>query len=254
MSSAPLRDARLVAYRALCLGALLERHDAELRLKTLAHYAADPHEREAMLARRNARNQRLLVWLAEEGLTAFLTTKEAKLLASPLGTWSTRALSCVSWRAETLGVLLWTLRAVDALPPMDTPFDVNDILKPLDIYTPTIDFIWCARLRPLEELQALRERIELWLWRAHATELELLGVRQSDGKPLREVIYGMAHESLRKGAVTHLIDGDFPAFGKAYAALSDDQRDMVKTLVNERATAMSWVCDANSPWVSLALT
>ncbi len=254
MTSDPLREARLVAYRALCLGALLERHDAELRIRTLSQYTSDRSEREAILARRNARNQRLLAWLATEGLTPFLTTTEAKLLASPLGTWSTRALSCVSWRAETLGVLLWTLRAVDALPPMDTPFDVNEILRPLDIYTPTIDFVWCARLRPQEELQTLREQMELWLWRTHATELELLGVRQNDGKPLREVIYSMARQSLLKGAVPRLIEGDFPAFGRAYAALNNDQRDMVNTIVHERASATHWVCDANSAWTVLLLS
>lgn len=253
MTPAPLRDARLVARRALCLGALLERHDAELRIKTLSQYTTERSEHEAMLARRDTRNQRLLAWLAEETLTPYLTTTEAKLMASPLGTWSTRALSCVSWRAETLGVLLWTLRAIDTLPPMDTPFDVNEILRPLELYTPTIDFIWCARLRPLEELQTLRERMELWLWRTHATELELLGVRQSDGKPLREVIYSMARASLLKGAVPRLIEGDFPAFGKAYAALTSDQRDMVRTIVDERASATYWVCDANSAWVSLPL-
>lgn len=253
MTPAPIRDDRVVAYRALCLGALLERHDAELRVKTLQQYAISASDQDALMVRRDTRNQRLLEWVSQEGLTSYLTPIEQKLLQSPLGTWSTRALSCASWRAETLGMLLWALRATNIVPHVDTPFDVNDILRPLDIYTPIIDFLWCARLRPLEELQAMRDRAELWHWRIHATQLERLGVRQNDGKPLRDVIHSIARESYLNGVIPHLVEGDFPAFGRAYATLTSDQRDMVQTLVTERTSAINWVCDASTEWASMPI-
>lgn len=253
MSDSSPKNARAVAYRALCIGALLKRHELELRVKTLRDYIISEDDRKILIEERRAMNENLLDWVVEEGLSPHLTFAENRLLYAPLGEWSSRWLMHTSWRAETLGMLLWSLRVLDDIPPYDVPFEQEDILAPLDIFTPTIDFVWCAELRPTSSLRAMRDLAELWDWRARATQLQRLGVRPMPNMSLSDIIRATAEQAHRNGTLNALINGDFPAFGKPYALLSDDQYDLTRTIAYERYSAMNWVSESSTSWVSLPI-
>lgn len=247
------QNERSVALRALCIGALLKRHELEMRVKTLQDYLISDEDRAILISKRHRLNQELLAWLEHEALLPHLTQAEKHLLNLPLGTWTARMLLNVSWRAETLGVLLWALYRLEALPHYDTPFEQERVLAPLDVFASTIDFVWCARLRPTAELQRMRDTAELWDWRAKVMALQRLGVRPNTHPTFNGIVRSTAEQALQAGKVTHLIDHDLPAFGKAYASLSDDQYDLVRTIAQERTTALGWLSERTVEWVSIPI-
>lgn len=251
MPVSQMQNERVIALRVLCIGALLTRHLLEMRVHTLTQYLISDEDRHILIAEREAANTHLLQWIYDEHLTEHLTAGEHSLLHKPLGSWSTRALMMTSWRAETAGVLLWALRCIDVIPTQDTPFEVEDVLQPLDVMNATIDFVWCAKLRPTRHLVRMRDSAELWDWRARATELQRLGIRPSEGVDYRNVIRTTAEQAYADGTLPALIEGDFPAFGKSFARLSDDEFDLVRMIAQERYNIMSWITEANLEWDSL---
>jgi hypothetical protein len=246
-----LQSARVVLFRALCLGALLKRHELEMRVKTLTQYLISEEDRRILITKRHSMNENLMRWLDTEKITPHLTPMESKLLEQPLGTWSTRALMHTSWRSETLGMLLWSLRLVDMIPTHDIPFESDEVLAPLDIPNPTIDLVWCAELRPTQQLFRMRDTAELWDWRSQASVLKRLGIRPADGVNYKDVIRVTAEQAHADGILPTPIEGDFPAFHKSFASLTDDEFDLIKTISQERYNVMSWITECSAEWQSL---
>ena len=251
MSESRLQDARIVALRALCLGALLTRYDLETRVKTLAEYFISDEDRRILTDKRQTLNERLLFWLHAEKLTDHLTQAERNLLEKPLGSWSGRALSLIAWRAETLGMLLWALRIVEFIPTFDTPFEGDELLPSLDIFNATIDVIWMAQLRSNEHLFRMRDAAEMWDWRTRATELQRMGIRPSEGVNYSKVIRTTAEQAHADGTLPTPIDGDFPAFGKSFATLNDDEYELIHAIATERYHAICWITEPTAEWESL---
>ncbi len=251
MSDTSPQDNRSVAYRALCIGALLKRHELEMRVKTLNDYLISEEDRAILISKRETLNRQLLRWLEEERLYDRLTDAEKRLLEKPLGSWSARNLMHVSWRSETLGILLWSLRHFNLIPHYDTPFEQDEVLRPLDIFTSTIDFVWCAKLRPLSELKQMRDSTEFWDWRARVMELQRLGIRPAAQTTFTDIIRNNAEQAYQNGVVMALTQGDITVFGKPYAMLSDDQYDLTRTIAQERYFAMNWISEPSSEWVSI---
>ena len=88
MSQLQIQDARAVAYRALCMGALLKRGELEVSAQDSLKTADTKYH--------IALNQ----WLIDENILQHLSETEQFLLAKPLGTWSDRTLTMVGWRTE----------------------------------------------------------------------------------------------------------------------------------------------------------
>jgi hypothetical protein len=251
MSESRLQNARVVALRALCLGALLTRYELETRVKTLSEYRISEEDRRILTDKRQAVNDRLHSWLQSEKLSDHLTPAERNLLEKPLGSWSGRALTLTTWRAETLGMLLWALRVIEYIPTFDTPFEVEELLPPLDILNATIDLIWTAELRSNEQLFRMRDTAEMWDWRSRATELQRMGIRPSEGVNYSEVIRTTAEQAHADGTLPAPIDGDFPAFGKSFASLNDDEYDLLHAIATERYQAMCWITENTAEWEHL---
>ena len=66
-------------------------------------------------------------WLDANDLRPALTETESRLLAAGSGLWPPEAIVDAVWRREALGVLLWALRHLEAIPPYDTEFDQQDL-------------------------------------------------------------------------------------------------------------------------------
>lgn len=252
MSSAVgMQDARAVAYRALSLGALLTRSDLEISFQHLEAYDLPAHLEERLGLRHKQRNQALEQWLNTEEIRPHLSQSERQLLAKPFGTWTDLNLIHASWRVEALGSMLWALGHLEAIPEFDTQFEVEDVLRPLDVLTPVIDFVWLAQLRPAQDLYEMRDRAELWNWRSRALELERMGVRPANGLRFAEIVRQTAEKAHELGHLPVLIEGDFPAFGRPYCGLSPSQQRLIGAIASERYQALSWLCEMSVEWENL---
>jgi hypothetical protein len=247
------QNARDVVYRALSLGALLKRHEIEMSLKLLNQYIITEQDSKHLYQKLLKTYNKLVEWMAAEKIDSHFTPAEEILHSKPLGTWSSKALMQISWRAETLGMLLWSLRLIHTIPNFDTPFETEEVIAPLDLFNPTIDLVWCAELRPNYELCRMRDAAELWNWRSHASELQRLGIRPSKGVDYREVIRVTGEQALADGILTGLCEGDFSVFGKPYTQMTNDEYELVQTISRERYSVITWVTEITSEWESVTV-
>lgn len=253
MSQLRIQDARAVAYRALCLGALLKRGELERVIQEVDQWSVFDEVREQYLKKQYQLAEQIRQWLSDECIQSHLSETEQHLIARPLGTWSERTLVTVGWRTEALGTMLWALGRLETIPAYDTQFETSDILAPLDILNPTIDFIWLATLRPERDLSTAREQAELWNWRSRARELQRMGVKPPEGVSFTDIIRFTAERAQDNGFLTQTIYGDFPALNKSYAELNPDEYALLSAIAYERNSALSWVCEVTSQWESIRI-
>lgn len=253
MSQLRIQNERAVAYRALCLGVLLQRAEYELSVQNIDSWSVFDGVREHLIAKHQRLNERLLKWTDQEAIEEHLSEAEKHLLQKSLGSWSERAVISVGWRTESLGTMLWVLNRLDDFPDYDTQFEPDDVIPPLDIFNSTIDFIWTATLKNDKVLQARRDQAELWNWRSRARELESMGVKPPEGVTFSEIIRLTAERAYTNGHIPEPINGDFPTFNKAYAELDDDEYALVSAIAYERYSALNWVCEITSEWESIRI-
>lgn len=241
----------MVAYRALCVGALLKRGAIEATVRRLDRYASVEKVRQRVWEQQQTAHQTLLHWLQVEQLEIHLSRAERLLIEKPLASWAERTLMYAIRRAESLGVMLWALRFIEDIPAYDTLFDLKTVLQPLDIFNPTIDFIWQAGLRPVDELRAVRDTAELWNWRSRADELQRLGVQPPAGTTFSDIIRDTTQTAFERHQIPAPIEGDFPVFGKAYARMTPTEYALVSAIAAERYLALNWMCEFSSEWESI---
>jgi hypothetical protein len=235
-----LQDPQAAAYRALCLGALVMRGV----LEQFFHSSDDPTDR-----RHNQTGIRQLVgWLVKHDLLTHQSEQEHKLFRRELGRWDKPYLALASWRVEALGTLLWAMGAFDTLPAYDTLFMTETVLEALPLYNPVEDFIAQARLRPTGEIGAARDIAEVWHWRSRITRLQQMQVDPPPGTTYPELIAEVAGRAHEVGGIPAPIDGDFPAFGKAYAALTDAEHARITPIAMQRHQALNWLCGYAPDW------
>jgi hypothetical protein len=139
-----------VAQRTLVLGGLLRRLALEERLAR----GKDPAAREEL--------QRLQQWMDEEGLFATLGVTGLELLDSEPGTWSEEDRQSIGWSAEELHLLLWGMKQ-GKLPPLEARVEAAPLLERLPLQKDPQPFLEAAELRPIEEIEAQRDRWEVLL-------------------------------------------------------------------------------------------
>jgi len=246
-----IQDAQVVAHRALCLGAILKRGEIEITFQNLDQLDIPQDLHQRFITQHHDQHAALRRWVVTEGLSRHLTGAERILLDMTLGRWSERTIISTSWRVESLGVMLWALNYLEGIPKYDTQFEPDEVLSPLEVLTPTIDILWQAHLRPATELLAMRDQAEYWNWRTRAMDLERMGVRPAEGVTFREIVHATAQQAYNQGYLTHLLNGDFPAFDKPYAELDHDQHTLVSSIAYERYSALAWLCELSAQWESL---
>lgn len=231
------------ARRLLCLMSLNMRASMEMTLNPLAKNP-DPEEVKAclgVLARLNS-------WLQEESLWEAFSAREKVLMQKDPGKWTPQERIDASWRCEASGVLAWSLCLPVKVPPYDTQFEIDDLIKQVPLMAAASDFVAGARLRPVNELREAREIAEQWLWRARTTTLQKKGCdKLPKGMTFPQIIAMSAEYARDHGRFTP-IDNDFPAFGKSYAQLSDAEWSMMQSMASERLYGLNWVCGYEQDW------
>ena len=148
-------DALEVADRALILYALVRRAAIEVVLED----EAEP-QRLAQAERARVETTR---WLARESLNDELTETERVLFDGTSGSWPHEAIADGLWRKESLGVVLWALGHVDALPQIDDEFEVQVLNQRIEAYGSESAFRQNGRLRDGAELDRAWGEADAWL-------------------------------------------------------------------------------------------
>lgn len=232
-------DATAVAYRVIALGCLVTRAQVEQELSAKGGKTTGLHE---------ATVARLDYWMGNENLHDRLSPQESELLAQPVASWGHQVLVDASWRVESIGVLLWALSLVDRIPPWDAPFDQQEAIEPLGVFSKVSKFMSGARLRRREDIRKARDVAQTWHWRARTMQAFLAGDAPPGGGTFDDLVRQKAKEALERGEVPELADGDFPAHGKAYRDLSEEEFDEASSIAYERHFALNWLCGYSATW------
>jgi Domain of unknown function (DUF4272) len=166
---------------------------------------------------------------------------ELQLLQRPPAEWDEQDVVDAVWHGEALGTLGWALQVYDALPPFDQPFDHQAVARDFDASA--------ARLRSLETLEAARDTARLWHWRARTALLQSNGGLELPERwsSFDQLVAATAMHGYEDGLLPAPLRGDFPAFGKIYRQLDDDQRSLALSIAAERHYALNWLLDG-SDW------
>lgn len=240
--------------------------DRLVTLKACVVYAlgAPPRDVVASLrARANAEERARMDEKADEARDAFwtpiydtpvfdaLTPKERELSETTLITMTEQQQIDASWAVEGMAMLAWALGVLPELPAWDVQVEPS-LLDAIPNPTALAAFRAGVTLRSPEELERARGAAELWHWRSRTRELQESGFALPDElkKPgissLDDIVRLTAAHAFAEGTIPRAIDGDFPARGEAYRALSDDAWHEVRSIAVERHRALEWLA-GNAP-------
>jgi Domain of unknown function (DUF4272) len=148
-----------------------------------------------------------------------------------------------SWSIEAIVCLLWALNLLLEIPPFDEQAD-PELSNRLPNGTAR-ELIRNARLRPQEEIAKKRDVAELWNWRARTGRLQESGQLPElmAGKfTIEEVLAITSNKASEAGDIPPAIQGDFPAFGKAYRESTPEEYRSMCSIAQERHHALNWLC------------
>jgi hypothetical protein len=145
------------------------------------------------------------------------------------------------WHGEALGTLRWALGLHEELPPYDEAFDPE-----AEARAPVTT---AARLRPFEEVDSERRAARLWHWRARTALLASEGRLPLPERwsSLDQLVAATAMRGHENGLLPAPLRGDFPAFGRPYRQLGDDERGLALSIAAERHHALEWL-SGTSDW------
>jgi hypothetical protein len=144
-----------VSDRALVLYALIRRASIELVVRETGE-----ERRVEQAERARAETDR---WLERERLDPVLTPTERRLFGAASGAWPPEAIADGLWRKESLGILLWGLEHVKALPPIDDEFEVGVLNQRIEAYGSEAAFRANGRLREDEQVEQAWSEADAWL-------------------------------------------------------------------------------------------
>lgn len=199
---------------------------------------------------RDAAERRDELWsrLRHAGLWQHLSPKELEHTRSSAASMTERQQVDASWRLEAAQTLMWALRILPELPPFDTKADPGLLraVPPGDL----AEFVRSARLLDSETIDDARETAELWHWRSRTRYLIERGEALPDAPQMRSAGFrsydDIVRFTARKAAETKMIppclEEDFPARGKAYRDLTQEEWSEVRSITVERHFALNWLC------------
>ncbi len=147
-------SAREAVDRALVLYALVRRATIEL---IVAETRDQVRRRQAESAREETER-----WFERESLADAVTPTERSLFDAETAAWPPEAIADGMWRKEALGVMLWALRVLDALPPIDSEFEVDELNAAIETAGSVSGFRATARLRDPGEIEAAWREADTW--------------------------------------------------------------------------------------------
>jgi len=232
----PKPDAQAIAARLILL--------SELQSHT-RNYLEKPTPQEA----ENIHQERLAN-LSKHGLWNYATSAERELLETPPLTLGFESAQDAFFSSNAQAIFAWCLGMMDGLPPFDSAITDDDAPYSEEFYDhipSPHQFEYVAhncKLRLEREIEGARNEAELWHWRSRT--LELQRSKPVAKNPNRSAFFQErvqeATESCIFDGMFVGIDGDFPAFGKPYSLLDDDEWRKIRIITEQRHKALNWVC------------
>jgi hypothetical protein len=250
-----MRTAADIAARAVCLGVLTFRARFEG-----VRFGADSRAAEqaaGMIAG-------VTNWFRDAGLAPSLIAPEQALLDLPPNNWERAVLHAIGAALieESIAVLFAGLNLVAALPAYDSRVDSEELLRLLPFLSDS-PFVTHHGMDPREEWTVMATSVsrapdadlargeqvaELWWWRVVSESL----VR--GGTLPRARVAGVLRDGAPTGrglGIAYAGD-DFAAFGKPYAALTDDEHRAVSVIAEARVRAFRWM-QGDVAWDEVAM-
>lgn len=226
-------DVVAVSRRAMALSFFLRRAQFEAMVY-------DPDVAEAGLVH-VAMSKRVTMRLHAEGLWNDVPHQEQRMLARRPGSWSEQEAQECLRRGEYLAALLWSL-SLALMPHWDREADVDAQIRAMqppegDTREPP-SFV----LRGRQELANMREAAQTWLARAHTRLIVDLEMEVPSDVDLDQIVAEAAKSAHARGFAGKPVAGDFPALGKAYRDLDDDEFRRLHIIAAQRLRALDWLC------------
>lgn len=159
-----------------------------------------------------------------------------------------------SWRTQAAAMLKWAIGFLDKWPELEDE-------QPPKIFQFLQDPVLSTRpvsLRSDKEIDAKRDIMETWHWRARTRQLIGDGVPfPQDEMFLKngltcydDVIRSSARFAKENGEIHAMIEDDFVFNGKAFKNLPEDEYHYAFSVIRERHFAMNWLCGyaPNNEW------
>jgi hypothetical protein len=77
------------------------------------------------------------------------------------------------------------------------------------------------------------------------------GRKPPPGLTFAKIVSITADAAHKAGEIPAPVDGDFPLFGKAYGALTEDEYGIAHSIAMERHYAFNWLCGYAPDWDSV---
>lgn len=241
-------DANDVAIRAIVLRHVIAYALITPTRETLDQAAMWWTDEEKRAFARDAKSTRDEYWANLGRYRKFLSPLELAFSRTTRETMTDAQLINASWRVEALTPILWSLGIIENIPAYDTqslPEIYGDFPK-----VDADEFVANAEMRPSVEIDRARDIAEAWHWRSRTRqivedgepfpstpELEAAGFTSFDS-----VVRSSAKMHDGDGTFSSMIDEDYPAFGKAYRDLTDDEWTTTRSITMERHFALNWLC------------
>ena len=243
----PLPTAAEAAQRLLILRALIAHAVLNPPPSYLAELLRESSERDRKKSMSEWDEKRNLqcAALRVSGLWDAMTEDEQQFISLPAYKLDQELYHKIEWQVESAVVLLWALGMLYDLPPYDTESDPKIIVKIPSDHDHTQQLITKAKLLQEVEIDNARDTAELWHWRSCTRELEKQGTtppKKSRFTTMDEIIRYSASKHSEEGRFPPLVDGDFPAFGKAYRNLTEKEWTIVRSISIERHRTFNWLC------------
>lgn len=221
--------ANAVAYRILCLYAVLARANFEGLVGARNIEKGLPRKLSNALSR----------WIRECGLHEAFSPMESALFRKPFGRWTRREILYGYQAGEGLGILLWAVGKIDAVAPYDCCTPISRFLFDFQDKT-AVELRKAVRLRGPKELQKACRAGFCWVWRGRTAER--MNRILTDGKTTRQVLAAAAKAFHREGSIPRPVGGDFPLRGKPYHKASPVHRRRARFVAEGRYHALMWLC------------
>jgi hypothetical protein len=212
---------------------------------------ASGHEERIEKFKKDAEKRRddLIQFLNNRGLWNFVSPVEREIFSSTSITMTDQQQINASWRLESAQVLAWALRMISQIPDYDSMAE-SDSLKSGVFPKDPAEFIASARLRPEREIDRQRYVAEMWHWRSRTRQLIESGkpflvdasIKADGFRSYDDIVRACAARAAANRDIPHPVNGDFPAMGKAYRDLTDQEWSKVTSITIERHFALNWLC------------
>jgi hypothetical protein len=180
--------------------------------------------------------------LHESGLWNEMDQNERDFMMAGPTEVTQQALADAIWLVESVVCLLWALGYVSELLPYDKQANPELTNK-----LPTESFqvlVKAATLRTADTIGRQRDFAELWHWRSRTRQLQESGRMPAvlaGGLTIDKVLQISSTRAAENGAFPAPIGDDFPAFGKPYRDLTDEEFSIATSPATERHRALNWI-------------